>query len=521
MDNKKVLIIGAGPVGLLTAICLTRYGIACDIIEKRTTLSQHSKALSINAASLKVFEHLGLSEQFLSLGQKCQHIYAYWHNKKIMHIDYSRMKNKFNYFLALPQPETEKILNAEIEKYNVTVQRGVELHDIETIDDQVKVTLKNIDNDTTSMTYDYVIACDGGRSTVRKQLGLSFIGHDYDIMFKMIDCKIDWDGDKSATHYFVKENGFIIIIPLSNGMHRIVIKTNKLDEAKMASELSTAEFKQLVKSYGPKNIKVSNIIWKTQAPFYNRLIEQHRHGNVFFAGDASHLFSPIGGLGMNTGIQDAFNLSWKLAGVIHRDYSETLLDTYCNERHAIAKLLINGTDSTTKLIARIDTNTDGDLKKWLPTMSNRKLIASEYPLRFSGLGQQYLEADGIVTKNIPYAFAHDIQGSYVNSYQLLDNYKAKILVFLNTADALKKLKADYPHNDFIIVMADENNEIELGLQDHVIIDSEQSFYRAFDAENNHAYIVRPDGYITTLTKVPNAMQTLILSNLQETYSEAA
>jgi hypothetical protein len=334
-------------------------------------------------------------------------------------------------------------------------------------------------------------------------------------MFKMIDCNVEWDGDKSATHYFVKENGFLILIPLSNNMHRIVLKTEKEEEFLNAEKLSTDEFQKLVNKYGGSNIKISNIIWKTEAPFYNRLIEKYREVRVFFAGDSSHLFSPIGGLGMNTGIQDAYNISWKLAGVIHKKYSEDILDTYESERRSIAKILIAGTDNTTKLIARIDKDTSSGIQNWLPVMSNRILMKVEYPLRFSGLGQCYTDMNGTIIRSIPYVSVIFKEKKEINSYHLVKGYIPIPLVFSRTKELRKIGK-----QNFIIV---SDCEHENANDDFFIFDPDRKYYNAFNAKEGDVYLLRPDGYMKFLGQFNNDLElsNIFKVNFKEIFYDAA
>jgi hypothetical protein len=237
-------------------------------------------------------------------------------------------------------------------------------------------------------------------------------------------------------------------------------------------------------------------------------VDGYRDKNIFLAGDASHLFSPIGGLGMNTGIQDAFNLAWKLVGVMHQDLNSAILDTYEMERLEISRNLISSTDITTRLITRIDNDSNGAIKHWLPIMENRKLIKKDLPLSFSGLGQKYQNNQfikdlqpsatnpeySLVGGQIPYATAKDKNHHEVTSYELIRDYKPTVLIFDDEAGSLagiNKILNNYPC--WICVV--RNQSFSLNSKDYEILDSNQSFHKKFYAKGGEVFLIRPDGYI--------------------------
>jgi 2-polyprenyl-6-methoxyphenol hydroxylase-like FAD-dependent oxidoreductase len=223
--KNNVLIVGAGPVGLMLGCNLQSMGINTIIIDKKSAPSLNSKALTINAASLKILHSMGLISEFLSHGQKVHDIYIHWKNKRLSHINYRRLSSPYNCFLSLPQPETERILERKYLNLGGNLERNVYLEGIAPSENHVTVKLcKNLY--VSNEHYIYVVGCDGGKSTVRILLGKKFLGYDYGIYFKIIDVELDWSGEKEATHYFIQEDGFLIVIPLPHKRHRIVIKSN-------------------------------------------------------------------------------------------------------------------------------------------------------------------------------------------------------------------------------------------------------------------------------------------------------
>jgi 2-polyprenyl-6-methoxyphenol hydroxylase-like FAD-dependent oxidoreductase len=385
MRQYSILIIGAGPVGMVLASRLKYYKIDVRILDKKTGITQGSKALSINSASLEVFDKMGIVDKFLERGRKIQHINVYWNGKRFAHINFSTLKSSYPYYLALPQPETETILAENLAMQDCHIERNLTVMSVQHIKDGAEVViLNNMTHEIEINQYDYVIGCDGCKSTVRSCLGWEFTGYNYPMYFLIIDVRLKWSQCAGKTHYYVKEDGFIIIIPLIQGVHRIVIKGNDKDLVRMNKKRNRIDYQEMIDYLGPGNIYLETLLWESKAPFYNRLSEKYREQRVFIAGDAAHLFSPIGGLGMNTGIQDAYNLAWKLAGVINAKFESNILNDYESERLHLAKKIIQDTDGLTRLITRVDTDTNGSLQCWFPTMKNRTFMRQR-PLNFSGL----------------------------------------------------------------------------------------------------------------------------------------
>jgi hypothetical protein len=235
-----------------------------------------------------------------------------------------------------------------------------------------------------------VVGCDGGLSKVREQLGLPFTGHDYRMHFILADLQIDWPGAHEEGHYFVRDDGFLILLPLQSGYHRIVIKVEGICAPGYKPDL--AQIRHYIERYQVEALCVDAPIWLSSAPFYNRCVTRFRQGRVFLAGDAAHLFSPIGGFGMNTGLGDAFNLGWKLGHYLNGCGTDALLESYHTERHGIAQKLLAETDHSTSLIARLDRHQPRDEEVFLPRMCNRG-FARAFPAAASGLSLSYESAE--------------------------------------------------------------------------------------------------------------------------------
>ncbi len=184
--KSSVLIVGAGPVGMILACNLKKFGITARVIEKRADCSGGSKALAINAASLKVFDGMGIIDEFLKAGESVTHINVHWANQRFIHVNYNHLNGPYPFFLSLPQPITEEILTRHFLKLGGNIERKVSLQSLRHLPNGAEVDLLHADGSTETSQYDYVIGCDGGKSAVRQSIGKKFVGHDYDMYFLLI-----------------------------------------------------------------------------------------------------------------------------------------------------------------------------------------------------------------------------------------------------------------------------------------------------------------------------------------------
>ncbi|MHA6494889.1 FAD-dependent monooxygenase [Pseudomonas borbori] len=383
--KPHVLIVGGGPTGMTLALQLQRFGIGFRLIEKRAKEPSGSKALSINPASLSLLDDLGVAETLVGLGHKTEVINLVYDNRPLMRARFARLPSKFPFFLMLPQPETERVLEAQLQRLGHSLERECELLGLSQQDDHVSVELRT-PRGVERQRFSYVVGCDGGLSKVRSELGLEFSGYDYDMHFILADLRIEWDGAKEQGFYFIRDDGFLILLPLKDGYHRIVIKVN--EQCAPGYKPSLEEIRAYIARYEIFGLRVSDPIWLSSAPFYNRSASTIRRGRVFLAGDAAHLFSPIGGFGMNSGIADAFNLGWKLGYRLSGLGNDALLQSYVEEREQNTRNLLAKTDKSTSLIARLNRHQPVDEQAYLPRVANRAFIR-RFPLETAGLTLHY------------------------------------------------------------------------------------------------------------------------------------
>lgn len=520
MTDESVLIVGAGPVGMVLAAQLARHGVKARIVEKRSDHSEGSKALAVNAASLKVLDQMGVVEQFIERGEQINNIHAFWNGAPFLHIDCARVPaTPYPFSIALPQPESEKILSTHLSEMGVEIERPVTLRSLRNGSDSVDVELVHRDGSVERRCFNYVVGCDGSRSMVRNSLGIRFQGRDYQSFMLLIDGHIDWPGKRTGhADYFVRKEGFIIVIPLPGGLYRIVMSENGSDLSDMKKARTLTDYQDIVDRFAPLTLRLRDVVWESQAPLYNRLSERFGAGRVLLAGDAAHLFSPIGGLGMNTGIQDAANLGWKLAGVLKSYYAESILETYRSERLEMARRLVAGTDETTSLITCASPNLSQAIKRWLPSMANRLSMRRLWPLTFTGLGQKYdggalVGAAGgtssdapshpLAGAHVPFALADDVDGTPVSSYRLARDYRPLFLGFPGSTQAsFNQLREMAQKTGFdAVAVATQPVPGDRAQSLRVIVDTNGAYRRAFGAIEGDVFLLRPDGYVADVGRL--------------------
>jgi 2-polyprenyl-6-methoxyphenol hydroxylase-like FAD-dependent oxidoreductase len=350
--DVDVLVVGAGPVGLALACELRRHGVSCRIIDKAPEPSVHSKALGVQARTLEVFEQMGIVEEALSKGKKVYGMNIYAEQRRIVHVTLDDLDTPYPFVLILPQSDTERLLIGLHARLGGQVERPIELTALAADDDGVTATLRNAMGQDQEVRCRWLMGCDGARSTVRRLLELPFEGATYEEHFMLSDLSIDWSFADDEVCAFLSEEGPAVAFPMP-GPHRYRLVT-LLDPAAPVPEGTDAVlafWRSVLESRKVHDIRLHDPIWISSFRIHRRQVPQYRVGRCFVMGDAAHIHSPIGGQGMNTGIQDAVNLAWKVALVSAGAARESLLDTFQTERHPVAAAVLHGTNLATRAIA--------------------------------------------------------------------------------------------------------------------------------------------------------------------------
>jgi 2-polyprenyl-6-methoxyphenol hydroxylase-like FAD-dependent oxidoreductase len=343
--ETEVLVVGAGPTGLMAAGELARRGVAVRVVEKAAERSRLSKALVVQARTLEVMDLIGLSDEFVQRGYPAPGLnVGLGRGKKPVSVEMQDLDTRFPYLLVQPQGETEEILEARLNEHGVAIERGVELVDVEQRDDFVVSSVRLLDGSEEQVRSRYLVGCDGAHSAVRHAIKLPFEGKSHETVVFLADVKLDSEFVKSRIMNFPSRRGFVAVLPFLGEYSRIFAFDWTKQHRTPTDELTLAELQDTVDAVAPMKLKLKEPKWITRFHPPSRQVPTNRVGRVFLAGDAAHAHSPAGGQGMNTGLQDAFNLGWKLAMVLRGDAPEELLTSYDAERHTIDGRVQRGAD---------------------------------------------------------------------------------------------------------------------------------------------------------------------------------
>ena len=388
-----MLIVGAGPTGLTLANSLSLYGVPFDIVEQALEPGRDSKALAINVLTRISLDLLGLSAEVGRGACEMKRLNVYWQGGRLNAVDFRRLPVPVRSFLMQPQSRTEHQLIDALERRGARVSWGQRLVGLVTSSpDEVRARFADPSGATSEGGYAFVVGCDGKRSAVRQAVGIVCSGEEYPMHFLLADFDLRLDLRADEVHYFAYPDGFFLVAPVAPRRFRVVIKRDGpvpagsvVDPEVIAAELRLRLGRDIVN--GPPQ-------WLSCAPLYKRTADRLRSGRVFLAGDSAHLFSPIGGAGMNTGMQDAFNLAWKLGYVLAgRAQGDALLESYERERLPVIKETAAVTDASTRAIARLTMNSP-IIARFLPSMTNRRTL-KELAWQHSGLAQRYTESPAV------------------------------------------------------------------------------------------------------------------------------
>src|SRR4030095_8331631 len=323
------LVVGAGPVGLTMPNELARHGVRCRIIDRAAERSQTSRALAIFPRTLEAFETMGLADRFVAQGLRLHGLSLHHGQEEIAQIDLTSVASPFPFALGLPQSETERLLGENLCSLGIEVERGVELTGLTQTSDAVRAVLRRSDGREESVETPWLIGCDGAHSATRHILGMDFEGAQYDESFILADVQLESTLARDRVHLFLGEDGVLGVIPFAQNRWRIVANIppeSRRDQS--LPDLTLPEVQALLDRRTVPGLQASVPVWLARFHISHRKVRQFRQLRVFLAGDAAHIHSPAGGQGMNTGIQDAFNLGWKLALVVRGNALARLLASY-------------------------------------------------------------------------------------------------------------------------------------------------------------------------------------------------
>ncbi len=343
--HPDVLIVGAGPTGLVLALWLTRMGVRVRIVDKTKEPGTTSRALAVQARTLELYRQIGLADAVVQRGRQFGAINLWVSGKKKARAAFGNFGTDltpFPYALIFPQDEHERLLIERLTELGVEVERETELVGFEDTTGQVHAHLKRPDGRQETCTAVFIAGCDGAHSAVRQTLEIGFQGGQYNHLFYVADVEASGATMNGELHAGLDATDFLLVFPLKDEGRARLVGTIREETAHQHDNLSWNDVSQQVIEW--MQMDVQHVNWFSTYRVHHRVADHFRKGRAFLLGDAAHIHSPVGGQGMNTGIGDAVNLAWKLAAVLHRRANASLLESYEPERIAFARRLVATTD---------------------------------------------------------------------------------------------------------------------------------------------------------------------------------
>ena len=521
MDIKRgdapVVIVGAGPTGVMLGIELARRGVEVSILDRQPARSPESRAIGIHARTLEVFHRLGLVEQFLDLGHRLDGFTVHTRARRSLRVGFGGVESPYPFMLTLSQAETQRILEEHLEALGVSVQRGVRVLDLR--DDGNGVELRTLwfgEERERAVRANWVVGCDGAHSIVRRSLGLPFDGEDYAQDWLMAEVNTDWPMARNHFHVFAHTAPPLPIFPMPGGRWRVFLPevANRSNE-RQAPDM--AEVERLAADRGPAGMRLTDPSLLATFRCYRRSTKLMRNGRVLIAGDSAHVHSPAGGQGMNTGLHDSFNLGWKLALVAQGQAPPGLLDTYQDERAPIAAEVL----ALTHRLVRTFT-ISSPAKRWLrdrllPAAGALPGAKLRYASRVAQVSHNYRggplapAAARAERRSIaPGDRLPDVPGlrlgeTEVSMFDLLRTPVHTLLVFAGRRGDAKVAReaVDRFASREALVRA-----VTVGGRAGTVADPELRAHRRYGALSGRLVLVRPDGYIAGMAPLdrPDAFE---------------
>jgi 2-polyprenyl-6-methoxyphenol hydroxylase-like FAD-dependent oxidoreductase len=346
-EQLDVLVVGAGPTGLTLAAQLRAFGATVRIVDRQLDRVHESRALVIQPRTLEVLRGLNVTRELIARGNDAVWIQLHAGNRsvRIRVFGLGLADTAYSFLLFLSQAETEQVLLDHLAGFGVHAERGVELVGSQADPDGLTCTLRLPDGRTEQVRTRYLVGCDGAHSSVRRDARIPFEGGVYPQVFTLADLEVDGGLDADTAHAFLGDEGVLFFFPLVRPASWRLLAVNPTIERQQESERpSLDQLQALADAFTGGRFRLSDPVWLTYFRLQHRQASRYRAGRVLLAGDAAHVHSPAGGQGMNTGIQDAWNLGWKLALVARGMADEALLDSYDAERRPVGRFVVRFTD---------------------------------------------------------------------------------------------------------------------------------------------------------------------------------
>jgi 2-polyprenyl-6-methoxyphenol hydroxylase-like FAD-dependent oxidoreductase len=497
--KTEVAIIGAGPTGLSLATQLVRHGIDFVIVEKNEGVTPFSKAIGVQARTLEIYEQLGLAQKAVEQGAIGGKVRLLAGGEMRAELDLSNIGeglSAYPYVLLLEQSKNERLLYDYLQQRGKEILWKTEFKSLSQTADDTSARIVTADGTPQTIEARYLIGCDGAKSLVRHALGLKFQGSTVGRMFFVADVRVAWKFSHDALHVCLSKDSLLAFFPLKGDNRYRIVGSFPEEFAKEEGEVFYEEIEQRIKEEAKLDLDIHGVDWFSTYKVHTRHVNKFSEGRCFLAGDSAHIHTPAGGQGMNTGIQDGYNLAWKLALVLSGRANENLLDTYNEERLENAKNLTQSTDRMFQFLAGSEwflaflrTNVLPSIAKCLLSLDSVKNFI--YPLvsqiginyRHSSLSRHAGDENFAVKAGdrMPYFL---VDGKSV--YDRLHAPKSHLLVFRNEKNNYQSLKTEF-----------ENEYGELADLHELELDPKVA--ETFGTDRSYSLLLRPDNYIGYLS----------------------
>ncbi|HSH53641.1 MAG TPA: FAD-dependent monooxygenase [Methylotenera sp.] len=516
VTHTDVVIVGAGPTGLSLACQLIRYGIDFVIIDSKEDVTPYSKALGVHARTLEIYEQLGIAEQAVAQGTIAGKLRLVYANKIRGELNLSNIgegMSQYPYMLVLEQSKNEQLLYDYLQTHGKDVLWQTTLDSLSQTDTEVTAQVTHARGNTSVIKAKYLVGCDGPKSPVRHGLGLSFEGSTFERLFYVADVHIDWRFSHDALHVCLTPNSVVAFFPMPGENRYRIVGAFPEGFDKDEGEALYEEIEQRIKTEAQIGLEISQVNWFSTYKVHARHVENFAAGRCFLAGDAAHIHTPAGGQGMNTGIQDVYNLAWKLAFVLRGNADRKILDSYNEERLPNAQRLLKTTDRMFNFLANSNKLVNFFRTIILPPLANYLVNLNFLKKRFFPVISQI----GISYRNLSLSQIHSNQLRY-NQYLSDKKFKVKAgdrmpYFLVDGISIYNRLREPKFH---LITFTSETENIHLDknetsakynnkyadILDYQVLPLSPELATMFGTNKTFTLLLRPDNYIGFITSDP-------------------